>query len=233
MKTEEIQAPTVFVPITSTSTVKPPLDPNELKQLLYKAYVPAFRIKDLLGQEHPERWHASEAEQGAFNSARQALDQALAEFDTWRGQFLRNPQSLENAFETYRALWSVLPLLETVSRSVEQNADPQAGAEYRKRGQEMAEVREKLEPYINYLLKYHDQTVQTSQQNLIACENQLGYAMRPRAEAAVPMKNIIPVFQGARVREREAASKSHSSFDTPKENKLKKKSTKPASSPAH
>ena len=233
MKTEEIQAPTAFVPITSTSTVKPPLDPNELKQLLYKAYVPAFRIKDLLGQERPERWHASEAEQGAFNSARQALEQRLAEFDTLRGQFVRNPQSLEDAFQTYRALWSVLPPLETVSRSVGQNADPQAGAEYRKRGQEMAEVREKLEPYINYLLKYHDQTVQTSQQNLIACENQLGYAMRPRAEAAVPMKNIIPVFQGARVREREAASKSHSSFDTPKENKLKKKSTKPASSPVH
>jgi hypothetical protein len=227
IKTEEIQALPASIPLTSTSTEKPPLDPAELKQLLYKAYVPAFRVKDLLGQEHPERWHVSEADQNAFNDARQLLEKRLAELETWRGQFARSPQSLEYAFQTYRALWNVLEPLATVSRTVGQSEDPKISADYRDRGQEIVEVREKLVPYISYLLRYHDQTLQMFQQNLVACENQLGYAMRPRTEAPVPMKNILPVFQGVRVREREANRKSHSPAGKPK-----KKPTKPASSPA-
>jgi hypothetical protein len=227
MKTVEIQVSQAPIPLTSAVIQRPPLDPAEFKKLLYEAYVPAFRIKDVLGQEHPERWRASEADQGAFNAARQALQKQLVELETWRGQFAENPQNLEYGFQTYRALWSVLEPLETVSRIIGQSKDAKAGAEYRDRGQELAEVREKLVPYISYLMRYHDQTVQMFQQNLVACENQLGYAMRSRSEAAVPMKNIIPVFQGARVREREAGRKSQSSAGSPK-----KKSTKPASNPA-
>jgi hypothetical protein len=42
------------------------------------------------------------------------------------------------------------------------------------------------------------------------------------------MKNILPVFQGQRVREREASSKEHSAVGKPK-----KKPAKPSTSPAH
>jgi hypothetical protein len=226
MKTEQIQAPTVFIPLKSASTEKPPLDPAELKQLLYKAYVPAFRVKDLLGQQHPERWHASDADRSAFNEARQLLEKRLAELETSGGQFAQNPQSLEYAFQTYRAMWNLLEPLAAVSRTAGHSENPKIGAEYRDRGQEIAEVREQLVPYISYLLRYQDQTAQTFQQNLVACENQLGYAMRPRMEAPVPMKNILPVFQGERVREREASRKSHSPAGKPK-----KKPAKPAPSP--
>lgn len=198
IKTEEIQVSKAPVPLTSASTERPPLNPAELKQLLYKAYVPAFRVKDLLNQEQPERWRASTADQTAFNEARQVLEKRLVDLETWRGQFAESPQSLEDAFQTYRALWNLLEPIGTVSRIVGQDEDAKEGAEYHDRGQEMADVGEKLVPYITYLARYHDQTVQMFQENLMACENQLGYAMRPRAEAAVPMKNVIPVFQGRR-----------------------------------
>jgi len=198
LKTEEIHAAAPTPPITFTSAEKPPLSPAELKELLHQAYVPEYRLKDLLGQENTEHWSASQQERDAFNDARETLQSRLAEFEKWRGQFAEYPESLEDAFQAYVTLGNVLGPLDVVADRISHDESPQMGDNYRAPGRQMAAIQEKLLPYVTYLLRYHDQTLQAFRHNLAACEKQLSYAMRPQTQAAVPMKNVLPVFQGRR-----------------------------------
>ncbi len=199
LQTEQVSAPPPpALPLTTVSTEKPPLDPAQLKAFLYKIYVPAFRIQDLLSQQHPERWQASDAERNAFSQAREKLQSKLAELERWRMQFGERPNSMDSAFQTYVALGGVLRPLEVVSRSVAQYQDPKLGAEYQERGSQLAALQQDLVPYISFLLRNQDKTVQMFESNLAACQNQLGYAMRSKLEPATRMININPVFQGHR-----------------------------------
>jgi hypothetical protein len=203
LKTEEVHVAAPSPPITFTSAEKPPLAPTELKALLDQVYVPEYRLKDLLGQENTEHWAASHAERGAFNDARAALETRLAEFEKWRGQWAESPENLEDAFQAYVALGDLFGSLDAVTDRISHYDGAQTADNYRAPGQEMAAVRDKLLPYVTYLLRYHDQTVQDFRHNLAACESQLSYAMRPQTQAAVPMKNVLPVFQGRRQAKRD------------------------------
>ena len=199
LQTEQVSAlPVPAPPLTTLSTEKPPMESAQVKALLYKIYVPAFRIQDLVGQEHPERWQASDEGRNVFNQARQELQSKLAELETRRNQFGERPNSMDLAFQTYGAIDAVLRPLEVVSRSVTEYEDPKLGAEYQERGSQLAALQQDLAPYISFLLRNQDKTAQMLEANLAACQNQLGYAMRSKLEPATRMININPVFQGHR-----------------------------------
>jgi len=196
LETENIATPESIEPLKSGVVEAAPADQEQVKTLLYKAYVPAFRLKDMLAQEHPDRWHASQADRTAFDDASKALSDRIAELEKWRDQFEGHPDSLEAAFETYASLGKLIVPADVVGRLVGQYGNAGIGAEYGQRAEQLQESRDQIEPYLDYLLRHHDHTSGAIERAFVACENQLGYAMRPGVQQAVSMKNINPVFQG-------------------------------------
>ncbi|HUI42507.1 MAG TPA: hypothetical protein VL523_11115 [Terriglobia bacterium] len=230
-KTEEIRPAPAAAPLTGASADRPPLDPQQLKDLLYQAYVPAFRLKDMLGQEHPESWKAPDAEQTAYREASEMLSHDLADLTAWRDQLEEHPSSLEAAFEVYAALGKLSPPAGSVGRIVARYDNSKVGAEYAQRARQVAALRDRLEPYLSYLLRFHDEQVGTVQRNFTACEQELGFAMRPTTPTAVPLKNIIPEFKGRRP-DRPARHSPKSGHRAT--SKQKKKTSKPAQpAPSH
>jgi len=196
LQTERVNAPAAGTPIMAQAAEKPPLSPEELKALLYQAYQPSFRMRDLLQQEHPERWKATEAERSSYRDASQALASRLAELLKWRDQLDSHPESLEAAFEVYASLGHVVEPADAVTHLVTQYDDPKTGAEYLQRAQEVAGFRVQLEPYLSYLLRSHDRAVGTVEEDFAACEKALGSRMGLTTPAAAPMTNILPAFKG-------------------------------------
>ncbi len=196
LETEVVRTAETSPPLTKTSAEQAPLSTGQLKAVLYEAYVPAFRLRDLLSQEHPNTWKASDAQKNAFRDASQALAGRLAELDKWRNQFEAHPDSLEPAFEVYVALGKLTEPANTVGHLVGEYENPKLGDEYLNRAQQVADFRDQLEPYLGYLLSVYDQQTGTVERNFRACENELSYAMRPGRPEAIPMRNVNPVFQG-------------------------------------
>jgi hypothetical protein len=175
-----------------------PMQPEQLKELLSRMYVSAFRIQDLLNQEHPEKWKAPDAEHTGFNQAREALRARLTEFEKVRYQFAATPASADLAFRTYRAVGSLQEPLEQVGQSVSAHEDAKLADEYQRRGRELTAGQEQLVPYISYFLNRWDRAAQMFQNNLAACENQLSGVMRNRVPVPTPLPNVNPEFQGHR-----------------------------------
>jgi hypothetical protein len=196
LQTEVVHAAEASPPLTGTSAAKPPLDTDQVKAVLYKAYVPAFRLRDLLSQEHPDAWKTSDAQRTAFHDASQALGERLAELEKWRSQFEAHPESLQAAFEVYASLGKLTEPADTVGHLVSQYENPKVGDEYLDRAQQVADFRDQLEPYLGYLLGTYDEQTGTVERNFKACESELTYAMRPNRPAAIPMRNVNPVFKG-------------------------------------
>jgi hypothetical protein len=206
LQTEVIKPRPNVQPITSTVTQPPPLNPQQLKDLLYKVYVPAFRIKDLLSQEQPQQWKAPATVINAFNSSRQDLLASLRKLERWRGAFAVHPASLNTGFETYVAIDRVLEPLESVILGVAHYESPRLAAQYQQAGSDLRARQKDLIPYLNFLFNTHDQTVTTYQTDLVNCQNQLGYAMHGLRAQATPMKNVLPEFEGRNVQRRRAAA---------------------------
>ncbi len=206
VETENITTPENVAPLASGIVEAAPADEQQVKDILYKAYVPAFRLKDMLAQEHPDQWHASQADRAAFDDASKTLSDRIAELQKWRDQLDSHPDSLEAAFETYAALGKLVGPADAVGRIVGQYGNATIGAEYGQRAEQVGESRDQLEPYLDYLLRHYDHTSGSIERDFVACENQLNFAMRPEVHQAVAMKNVNPVFQG---RGRRAARSSH------------------------
>ena len=196
VETEVIKPAVAPPPLTVVAPEKSPLSNDQLRTLLYQAYVPAFRIKDLLGQEQPEHWKIPDAERTVYADASQALAKRLADLASWRDQLEAHPDSLEAAFEVYAALDKVDEPAGIVGHMVSQYEDPKLGAEYLEKSRQVAEFRNQVEPYVGYLLRRHDQAIGTVERNFVTCETELTSVMRPTTVAAEPMKNVLPVFRG-------------------------------------
>jgi len=196
LQTEQVNESSTAAPITVQAAEKPPLSPEELKALLYQAYTPSFRLGDLLQQEHPERWKASDAERSSYRDASQALANRLADLQKWREQLDSHPESLEAAFEVYAGLGHVVEPADIVGHLVAQYDDPKIGAEYLQKAGEVAGFRTQLEPYLSYLMRHHDHAVGTVERDFVACEKELSSRMGLTTPAAAPMNNILPAFKG-------------------------------------
>jgi hypothetical protein len=227
VETEVVKTPEAVAPLSSGIAEAAPADQEQVKAMLFKAYVPAFRLKDMLTQEHPEQWHASDADRAAFTDASKALSDRIDELAKWRDQLESHPDSLEAAFEAYASLGKLVEPADAVGKIVGQYGNPKIGAEYGQDAEQVEESRDQLEPYLDYLLRHHDHTVGAIERDFVACESQLGYAMRPSAQQAVSMKNINPVFRG---RGRSTSRAGRSEKKAPAHAKEKKPA--PAAAPA-
>jgi len=167
-----------------------------LKQVLYKMYVPTYRIQDVLTHEQPENLKASEAERASFSQARATLQAKLAEFEKVRNQFAASLASPDLAFQTYVSALSVQDPLEQVSQSLSTMEKTKLADEFRQRGRELIAAQQELVPYISYFVNRWDRAAQMFQSNLAACEKQLNYAMHFHTQAATPLPNVNPEFQG-------------------------------------
>jgi len=223
VETEVIKPSAAQAPITVAAPEKSPLNNDQLKTLLYKAYVPAFRLKDLLSQEHPDTWKIPAAERTLYNDSAQALQKRLADLASWRDQLEAHPESLDAAFETYAALGKVSEPAGIVGHMVSQYGDAKNGSEYVEKARQVEEFRDQIEPYVGYLLRRHDEAIGTVERNFDRCETELTSVMRSTTMAAEPMKNVLPVFKG-RGRSVTRGSAAHKSASHPS------KSVKPASS---
>jgi hypothetical protein len=194
---ERVNVPSAPVaPMTQLPTELPPLSPDQVKALLYKIYVPAYRLQDLLGQEHPEKWPAPEAERKAFSQAREASLSKLSSLEKLRAQLADRPSSSDLAFQTYALINSLISPLETISRGVAKYGSPKLADEYSERGRQLSSLGEGLAPYITFFLRNQDRVYQMLENNLSSCQKQLGYAMHSSVQPATPMVNVNPVFQG-------------------------------------
>ena len=207
LETEVIRAQPNIKPLSSMVTQPPPLSAAQVKQLLYRVYVPAYRIEDLLSQEQPEKWKAPAPEQGAFNASRQELQKDLANLERWRAQFSEHPADLNSGFQTFVAMDRLVEPLENVTLRVEQYENPRAAANYQQSGADLRAREDDLLPYLTFLFSHRDQTVQMYQTDLSNCQNQLGFAMHGLQTRATPMKNVLPQFQGRNVKKRKAEEK--------------------------
>jgi hypothetical protein len=198
VQTEVIEpstTPKAILP-TDISGPPPPMQLEQLKQVLYKMYVPTYRIQDVLSHEQPENSKASEAERASFGQARGALQAKLTEFEKVRNQFAASPGSADLAFQTYVSALSVQDPLEQVTHSLSTQGETKLADEFRQRGRELIAAQQELVPYISYFVNRWDRAAQMFQNNLAACEKQLNYAMHLRTQAAIPLPNINPEFQG-------------------------------------
>jgi hypothetical protein len=196
IETEVVKIPEAAAPLSTLAVEKAPEDQEQVKTMLYKAYVPAFRLKDMLAQEHPDQWRATQTERTAFEDASKTLSERIADLEKWRDQLANHPESLEAAFEAYASLGKLVGPADVVGRLVGQYGDPKIGAEYGQRAEQVEASRDELEPYLDYLLGHHDHTVGMIERNFMTCESQLTYSMRPTVQQAVSMKNVNPVFRG-------------------------------------
>lgn len=236
LETEKVSSGENPTPISSGIVEAAPADQAQIKDMLYKAYVPAFRLKDLLAQEHPDQWHASQADRASFEDASKTLSDRIAELQKWRDQLDSHPESLEAAFETYAALGKLVGPADVVGRLVGQYGNAKIGAEYGQRAEQVEESRDQVEPYLDYLLRHYDHTSGSIERDFVACENQLSYAMRPGVHQAVVMKNVNPVFQGrGRRTERSGhpAAKKKRPAQKPAENKDRKPPSTTTPAPSH
>jgi hypothetical protein len=174
------------------------IEPAQFKALLHKIWLTEYRLNDLLSQVQPERWKISEAARQGFNQSLENLRKQLAALEEWRGQFEKRSESIYLGYQTYAAAGAVLPRLDGIARSITQYENPSLGAQYSQAENQLFDLQQALEPYLSFLLRSQDQVLLATQSNLAACQNELGYAMRGRAEAARPIRNVFTEFRGRR-----------------------------------
>jgi hypothetical protein len=174
------------------------LTAEQVKELLHKVWLAEYRINDLLTEVRPERWKLSEAAGSSFQQTLETLRAQLAALDGWRAQLEARPDSMYLVYMAYAAIDAVLPRLDGVARSVAQHENASLGAQFSQAGNQLFDLRQPLGVYLGALLRNQDQVLHALQNNLATCQNELGYALRPRPETAKPLKNVISRPEGGR-----------------------------------
>jgi hypothetical protein len=174
------------------------MEPAQVKALLHKIWLTQYRISDLLGQVHAERWKMPDAARKSFGQTLENLQKALTAEEGWRAQFDARPDSLYLGFQTYVAVNGVLPRLDGVARSVSSFENASFGAQYSQAGNQLFDLQQALQPHLAFLLKNQDGLLLAAQTNLASCQNQLGFALHNKEGHATPIKNIAPVFKGGK-----------------------------------
>lgn len=172
------------------------MDATQVRALLHKMWMAEYRVNDLLSQVHPDKWKVSDAARNSFKQSLSSLQSSIGNFEDWRGQFEKRPDSMYLGYKTYAAVNAILPRLDGVARSMAQNENASIAAQFSQAENPLFDAQQVLEPYLSFLLKNQDGLVSAAQTNLASCQNELGYALHNRAGKAVRMKNVNPVFQG-------------------------------------
>jgi hypothetical protein len=165
------------------------LQPAEVKSSLHSLWLVLFRINDLLGEIHAERWKMPDVAAGSFEQTLETLRTELAQLQEYQKQFEERPDSMYLGYETYAAIDAVLPRLGGVAQSVAKHENASLAVQYSQAQNQLFDWQQGIEPYLRYLLRSQDQLLMANQTNLAGCQNQLGYAMRAAAAPAKPIAN--------------------------------------------
>ena len=195
-ETQKIEAPASAPAPAAPKTDPGYMEPAQVKNMLHKIWLAEYRINDLLTQVHPEGWKTSEAARRSFNETLENLRKSLSAQEEWRAAFEKRTDSMYFGYQTYAAMGAALPRLDGVARSIAQFENPSFGLQYSQAQNQLFDLQQALQPYLAYLLRNQDQLLLATQTNLAGCQNELGYAMRGRTEAAKPMKNVLPELKG-------------------------------------
>jgi hypothetical protein len=196
LQTEKIEAHAAPPPPATTVETPVSMKVYQARVLLHKVYVATFRVSDLLGVVHPERWTAPQSERDSFNREVLALRNHLKVLGDAREQFDEYPEDAYLGFQAYLAITPVIADLSRISRDVAQLEGPKLAADLAQPRQWLGETQHGLEPYLNFILQNREQAIRGFQADLASCQNTLNYALRPRP--AVPMPNIMPALKGVR-----------------------------------
>ena len=165
------------------------IDPAEVKALAHKIWLAEYRVNDLVGAARPERWKMTDAARGSFQKSRATLQDGLRTLEDWRSQFEKRTDRMYLGYETYGAITTVLPSLDSVGRSISEYENPSFGAQYGQAAKQLWELQRSLGAYLGLLLRNQDQVLQALENNVAGCQTTLTYAMRPKVTPAKPMRN--------------------------------------------
>lgn len=198
-ETEVVASPeSAAPPLTRKTVTEGPgyLSPPQVKTLLHGVYMESSRVQDLLSVLHPEQLSLSDTQRSALKSDVETLRKGLGDLAQWRGELDEQPGSMYFSYQTYTALNTLAPQVDALARALaglgkaglsDQYADPEG---------KLLGFEQTLSSYVAYLLRNQHEILSSLEDDLVSCQTTLGSAMRPQAEAAVPMKNVMPVFQG-------------------------------------
>jgi hypothetical protein len=172
------------------------MEPAQVKALLHKIWLVEYRTNDLLTDLHPEKLKISDDARHSFNEALDNLRKALTSQEDWRGRFEQRSDSLYLGYQTFMSMAAVQPRLDAVAHAVSQYENKSLGLQYTQAENQFFDLQQALEPPLESMLQNQDQLLLAAQANLASCQNQLGFAMRPRTAPAVPMKNYLPEIKG-------------------------------------
>ncbi len=208
------------------------MEPVQVKALLRKVWLASYRVNDLLTEVHPEKWKMSGSARASFQQTLETLRKQLQSLEDWRSQFEKRPDSMYLGFQTYIAINAVLPRLEGVANGITRFENASFGAQYHTAGDQLFDLQQSLQPYLSYMMRNQDELFYATQTNLASCQNELGFAMRPRVQPAIPMKNIMPELKGRHVRQHNAAAAAAAKSEKSEEKKAKAAAKSPAKAEA-
>ena len=195
-ETEHVEAPSAAPPPATTVETPESVRVYQAKVLLHKLYVATFRLTDLLGVVHPDRWKTPQPLRDAFAQKIIVLRKDLSLLDDRRIQFDDRPQDAYLGFQMYTAITPVISDIEAVTHEVAQFEGASTGSDFSQPAQWLVETQRDLRPYVEFILQNREQAIHGYQADLAACQNTLNYALRPRA--AVPIPNFMPILKGVR-----------------------------------
>jgi hypothetical protein len=197
LETEKVEVPKSYAAPPATLTNETgTLQPAEVKLLLYRAYVAAFRFRDLLTVLEPAQWKIDAAVRQSFDGRLAALRQDLKDFDGWRAQFELHPADLFSGYKTYTAMSTALPAMDELADDVSRYQNPAVGIQFQRANEEFMGARKSLDGYLSFLLRNQHQLRSAMENDLASCQNTLNYAMHGKTGPVTNMTNINPVFQG-------------------------------------
>jgi hypothetical protein len=179
---------------------------DQVKVLLHRIYVAAFRLNDLLTQVQPGRWKVPEPVRDHFNLSVGKLKSDLKTLDASRTQFSQQTDSPYLGYQTAEAIPVVLSDLSDVERDLAQFGGRGLGGQFSQPAQWLDESHQALKAYVEFMLRNWSQVTRTYEANLAACQNTLNYAMYGHTAAAQPMEPVrfVRPLQSARIRRKEA-----------------------------
>lgn len=165
------------------------IDPAEVKALAHKIWLAEYRVNDLLSAARPERWKMSDAARDSFQKSRATVQDGLRTLEDWRSQFEKRTDRMYLGYETYGAITTVLPSLDSVGRSISEYENPSFAAQYGQAAKQLWELQRSLGAFLSLLVRNQDLVLQALENNVAGCQTTLTYAMRPKVTPAKPMRN--------------------------------------------
>ena len=204
-QTEQVTAPQAAPPPSTSTALAGSITPEQVKTLMQQVYVATFRLGDLMTLVHPERWKVPEPVRDSFKQDLATLRKHLEALEASRSQFADQPDSPYLGYEVYVAIPPVVSSLGRIAQNVAQFENPGLASQVGQPGKWLRDAGQTLQSYLDTMLSRDQQVVRSYQNDLVACQNTLNYAMRNQAAQPMqPIKFARPL-QSIRITRRKAA----------------------------